>query len=75
LQPALGFDIFLPEGTNKFLMAFLGYFSVFEIWWIVMLVLIFAAAFRVSKGKAFAVIAPLVLLSLLWRVGAAALQR
>jgi hypothetical protein len=75
LQPALGLDIFLPEGTNKFLMAFLGYFSVFEIWWIVMLVLIFAAAFRVSKGKAFAVIAPLVLLSLLWRVGAAAFQR
>ena len=75
LQPALGLDIFLPEGTNKFVMAFLGYFSVFEIWWIVMLVLIFAAAFRVSKGKALAAVAPLVLLNLLWKVGAAAFQR
>jgi hypothetical protein len=75
LQPALGLDIFLPEGTNKFVMAFLGYFSVFEIWWIVMLVLIFAAAFRVSKGKALVAVAPLVILSLLWKVGAAAFQR
>lgn len=75
LRPALGLDIFLPEGTNKFLAAFLGYFSVFEIWWIVMLLLIFSSAFRVSKAKALAVILPLVLLSLVWRIGAAAFQR
>jgi Yip1-like protein len=75
LRPALGLDIFLPEGTNRFLAAFLGYFSVFEIWWIVMLLLTFAAAFRVSKAKALAVILPLVLLNLLWRIGAAAFQR
>lgn len=75
LRPALGLDIFLPEGSNKFLSAFLGYFSVFEVWWIVMLVLIFSAAFRVSKGKALAIAAPLILLSLLFRVGTAAFQR
>jgi hypothetical protein len=75
LRPALGLDIFLPEGSNKFLSAFLGYFSVFEVWWIVMLVLIFSAAFRVSKGKALAIAAPLVLLSLLFRVGIAVFQR
>jgi hypothetical protein len=75
LRPALGLDIFLPESANKFLAAFLGYFSVFEIWWIVMLVLIFSAAFRVSKAKAAAVILPLVLLSLVWRIGAAVFQR
>ncbi len=75
LKPALGLDIFLPEGTNKFLAAFLGYFSVFEIWWIVMVVLIFGAAFRVSKSKALAVALPLILLSLLFRIGAAAFQR
>ena len=75
LRPALGLDIFLPEGTNRFLTAFLGYFSVFEIWWIVMLWLIFAAAFRVSKTKALAVILPLVVLNLLWRMGAAIFQR
>ena len=75
LRPALGLDIFLPEGTNRFLTAFLGYFSVFEIWWIVMLWLTFVAAFRVSKSKALAAILPLVLLNLAWRLGAAAFQR
>jgi hypothetical protein len=75
LRPALGLDISFPEGTNKFLAAFVGYFSVFEIWWIVMLLLIFSAAFRVSKAKALAVILPLVLLSLVWRIGAAVFQR
>ncbi len=75
LRPALGLDIFLPEGTNKYAMAFLGYFSIFEIWWIVMLILIFSAAFRVSKAKAFAAVLPLIVLSVLLRVGAAAFQR
>jgi len=75
MRPALGLDIFLPEGTNKFAMALLGYFSIFEIWWIVMMVLIFSAAFRVSKGKAFAAILPLIALSILFRTGAAAFQK
>jgi hypothetical protein len=75
LRPALGVDIFLPEGTNKYAMAFLGYFSIFEIWWIVMMVLIFSAAFRVSKGKAFAAVVPLVAVSILLRIGAAAFQK
>lgn len=75
LRPALGFDIFLPEGSNKFLAAFLGYFSVFEIWWIVMIVLIFSAAFRVSKVKAFSVVLPLILLNVVLRIGAAAFSR
>jgi Yip1 domain len=75
LKPPLGLDIFLAEGTNKFVLAFLGFFSVFEIWWAVMMALILASAFRVSKGKAFAVVAPLVLLGLLWHVGAAVFQK
>ena len=75
LRPALGLDIFMPEGANKYLTAFLGYFSVFEIWWIVMVVLIFSIAFRVSKGKAFAIVLPWIVLSLVFRVGAAMLQR
>lgn len=74
LRPALGLDIFLPEGGSKFLAAFLGYFSVFEIWWIVMIVLIFSTAFRVSKGKAFCVVLPLILLNIIFRVGGAALS-
>lgn len=75
LRPALGLDIFMPEGANKYGVAFLGYFSVFEVWWIVMMILIFSAAFRVSKGKAFAIVLPLVILGLLFRVGGAAFQR
>ncbi len=75
LRPAMGIDIFLPEGANKFAVAFLGYFSIFELWWIVMMVLIFSHAFRVSKGKAFVVVLPLILLSLVFRVGAAAFSR
>jgi hypothetical protein len=75
LRPALGLDIFLPEGTNKYLMGLVGYFSIFEIWWMVMLVLILSAAFKLDKGKAVMIAAPLVLLNLFWRVGAAAFQR
>jgi hypothetical protein len=75
LRPALGLDIFLPGGANKVLTALLGYFSVFEIWWVVMAVLVFSAAFRVSKGKAFTVVLPLILLSLVFRVVGAVFQR
>jgi hypothetical protein len=75
LRPPMGLDIFLSEGTNKLLLAFLGYFSIFQIWWIVMLVLVFAAAFRVTKGKALMVVAPVVLLGLGWRLAMTAFQR
>jgi hypothetical protein len=75
LRPALGLDIFLPEGTNKYAMAFLGYFTIFELWWIVMMALVFSAAFRVSKGKAFAAVLPLVAVSILLRIGSAAFQK
>jgi len=75
LRPALGLDIFLPEGSNKFLTAFLGYFSVFEIWWLVMIVLIYGVAFRVSKGKAFAAVVPLMLLNIILRVATAVFAR
>jgi hypothetical protein len=41
----------------------------------VMLVLVFAAAFKVSKGKALAAVAPLLILTLLLKLGGAAFQR
>jgi hypothetical protein len=75
LRPALGLDIFLPEGSNKLLTGLLGYFSVFEIWWIVMIVLIFSLAFKVSRGKAFSAVLPLILLNLILRVAGAAFSR
>jgi hypothetical protein len=72
LKPPLGLDIFLSEGANKFLMGFLSYFTVFNIWWIIMMVLVLAAAFRITKGKAFAIVLPVILISLvLIMVGAA----
>lgn len=75
LRPPLGLDIFMPESMNKFALAFVGYFSVFELWWIVMTVLIISAAFKVDKVKAFIIVLPLVLLGLLARVGGAVFQR
>lgn len=68
LTPPLGLDIFLSSDANKVLAGFLGYFSVFQLWWIVMMVLIISAAFHVSKGKALAIVAPLILLSLVMRI-------
>lgn len=75
LRPPLGLDLFLGDGAGKYLNAFLGFFSIFEIWWIVMAVLVFSAGFRVSKGKAAVAVAPLVLLSLAFRLASAAFQR
>lgn len=75
LRPPLGLDIFLHEGASKYLAGFLGYFSVFEIWWIVMMVLIFSAAFAVKKSKAVTVIVPLILLNILFRMVSVAFQR
>jgi Yip1 domain len=75
LHPALGLDIFLPEGTNKYAVALAGYINITEIWWIVMMVLVLSAAFRMTKGKAFAIVSPLIILSLLFRFIGAAFQR
>jgi Yip1 domain len=75
LQPPLGLDIFLSDQANKFLASFLGYFSIFNIWWIVMMVLILSATFRVSKGKAFGIVLPWILLCLILKVASAAFQR
>lgn len=75
LRPPLGLDIFLGDGANKYLTAFAGFFSVFEIWWIVMAVLVLSAGFRVSKTRAAAVVAPLVLLTLGIHLVSAAFQR
>lgn len=65
LKPAIGLDIFAPQGTNHVLVALLGFVNVFQIWTIVMAVLIIAAAYRVTKGKAFAAVVPLFALALL----------
>ena len=75
LKPAMGLDIFMPEGTSKYLVALGGAFSVFQIWWVVMLALVFAAAFRTSKGKGFAAALPLWVIGLAFSLIGAAFQK
>jgi hypothetical protein len=74
LRPPLGLDIFLPEGTNKFLLAIVGYFSVFQLWTIVMFVLTFSVAFRAKKGAALLSYAPVIVLTLLFTLVGVAFQ-
>ena len=75
LQPAMGLDIFLPPGSSKLLTGVLGYFNLFQIWQIVMAVLILAAAYRIPKGRAAVVVAPMYLLGLLIKVAGAVMSR
>lgn len=71
LQPAMGLDIFAPITMNKVAVAFLGFFNVFEIWQIVMAILIVAVFYRVGKGKAAVAVAPLFLIGLLLKLSGA----
>jgi hypothetical protein len=75
LKPALGLDIFMSEGTSKYLMALGSMFSVFQIWWMVMMVLIFAAAFKVSKTKSLIAVLPVWLMALGFTLLGAVFQR
>lgn len=75
LQPPLGLDIFMPESMSKVVLAFVGFFTPFQVWYIVMLGLTFAVAFKVSKGKAFGAISPLILLLLVFKLVGAAFQK
>jgi hypothetical protein len=75
IRPPLGLDIFLPEGTNKFLFAGIGYFSVFTVWSLVMMILIYSAGFRVSKAKATFAVLPNYLLGFFFTLLGAAFQK
>jgi hypothetical protein len=66
-QSPFGLDIFL-SGVKGPLLAFLHYFSIFRIWYIVMLALILATMTRIPKGKAFVATVPAWLVPLLFAV-------
>jgi len=71
LTPAFGLDIF-AQGLHGVALAFLNFFSVFEIWYIIILGLTLAALTGASKGKAFIASSPAWVVPLLFRlVGAA----
>ena len=69
LIPHFGLDLLLADGANKQLAALLGYFSIFQIWYLIILALGLAFMAGVPKGKAFAAITPVWLLGLLMRIG------
>jgi hypothetical protein len=75
LKPPLGLDILLPQGTNKFLLATFSFLSIFQIWWIVMAILVYSVAFRTSKGKAAGAILPMIVLGLIMTLVGAVFQK
>jgi len=73
LQPPFGLDIFF-SGLKGPLLAILNFFSIFQIWYILVLGLALAYMARTSKGKAFAAITPGWLVPLLFMVVASFFQ-
>ena len=69
LAPQFGLDLLLGDNANKQLAAMLGYFSIFQIWYLVILALGLAYLSGTTKGKAFAAITPVWVIGLLMRVG------
>jgi hypothetical protein len=67
LTPPFGLDIFVQD-LHGVAFAVVNFFSIFEIWYIVVLVVGFAALAKCSKGKAFTTTAPAWILQLLIRV-------
>ena len=67
LMAPLGVDIFIQD-IHGALLAFLNFFSIFEIWYLVILGLALAYLSGSSKGKAFAAITPAWLIPLLLAV-------
>lgn len=74
LQPPFGLDIFFSELKGP-LYAILNYFSLFQVWYLIMLGLALAYFTRAPKGKAFAAITPAWLLPLIFKVIGSIFQR
>jgi hypothetical protein len=69
MAPAFGLDIFIP--AHGVLLALLNFFSIFEIWSMVILALALASLTGSSKGKAFVAITPAWLIPLIFKIIAA----
>jgi len=70
MMPPFGLDIFIP--AHGVLLAILNFFSIFQIWYLVILALALAALTGSSKGKAFAAITPAWLIPLIFKIIGAA---
>ncbi len=73
LTPAFGLDIFL-QNIHGALFALVNFFSIFEIWYLIVLTFALAYLAKSSKGKAFFAITPAWLLALVIRMVQAMLQ-
>ena len=74
-NPAFGLDIFLHEGVSKAVLAFFNFFSIFEIWYIIVLAFCFAYFTRNGKARSFIATSPAWLIGLLFTVVAALFRR
>ncbi len=75
LQPAFGLALVFHEGVSKPMLAVMNYFSIFNLWYIVVLSLALAALAGTSRARGFVAAAPSWLLGLLIFVGASSLRR
>jgi Yip1 domain len=66
MNPAFGLDIFIP--AHGVPLALLNFFSIFEIWSMVILALALASLTGSSKGKAFVAITPAWLIPLIFKI-------
>lgn len=73
LQPPFGLDIFF-QNVHGALLALLNYFSIFQVWYLIVLTLGLSYLAKTSKGKAFFAITPAWVVPLLIRVVQAMLQ-
>jgi Yip1-like protein len=67
LQPPFGLDLFITEGSKP-LLATLNYFSIFTIWYLVILVFAYSFMTGSARGKAMVAITPAWLLPLLFAI-------
>jgi hypothetical protein len=74
MTPPFGLDIFF-QGSKGVFFALLNYFSIFQIWFLVVLVFGLAYLTKTSKTKALIAITPVWLLPLIFRLLGAMFQR
>jgi hypothetical protein len=67
LMPPFGFDLFL-QNIHGASFALVNFFSIFEIWYLIVLTIALAALAKTSKGKAFFAITPAWVIPLILRV-------
>lgn len=68
LTPNFGLAGFLPADASKLAHGFVGFFSVFSVWHILMLVIGFAALTGCTKRRAFVATAPSWILGMLYEI-------